>query len=89
MLQIDFFEFQQLLLFINAAGITGQAAVCPHHPVARDENGNRIVADRAADRLRRHTGKPPLFCKNRRNFAIGCHGSIGYGLQYLEYCAAE
>ena len=65
-------QFQQLFLFMDSTGISGQTAVCADHPVAGDDDGDFVMSDRAAHRLRGHPGKPLLFGKLPGDFAVGC-----------------
>ena len=54
------FQFQQLYLFVDSAGVPGQTAVGTNDPVAGNDNGDFIVPDSSANRLRRHPFKSLL-----------------------------
>ena len=45
-------QFQQLFLFMDSARISGQTAVCADHPVAGDDDGDFVMSDGTAHRLR-------------------------------------
>ena len=47
-LHIHLFQLQQLYFLIDPAGIACQAAICPHDTVTRHNDGDLIVAYRAA-----------------------------------------
>ena len=79
------FQGQQAALFFEAASVPGEAAVRAHHPVAGDQEGNAVVAHRAADRLRGQVGLPPLPGELRGDFAIGGGAAIGDLPQKLPY----
>lgn len=82
-------KLKQPDLFINAARISGQAAVCADDPMTRNNDGNFIVSDRTAHSLRRHPGKSPLFGKLPRYIAVS-HGLTVRNLQkYLPYVLTE
>ena len=71
------FQFQQLPLFVNAPGVSGQAAVCADHTVTGNDDGYLIMTHRTADRLRRHPGKLLLFSKLPCDLAVGRSPSVG------------
>ena len=46
------FQRQQAYLRFDAARVAGQAAVAAHHPMAGNDDGNRVMPHRAAHGLR-------------------------------------
>lgn len=54
------FQSQQRGFFIDAACISGQAAVCSDNAVAGNDDRDHIVSDSPAHSLRRHPGKAAL-----------------------------
>ena len=48
------FQFQQSDLFIQAAGVAGEAAASADDAMTGHDDADGIVADGAADSLRRH-----------------------------------
>ena len=45
------FVFQKPYLFIDTSGVSGQATVRPHNPVAGNDEGNGIVPNSSSDGL--------------------------------------
>lgn len=74
MLHADFFQCQQLCLFVDAACVAGQAAVGADDPVAGDDDGDLVVPDRPTHGLCRHPGKTV----HRRQLL--CQRAVGRGL---------
>lgn len=68
------FQSQQRGFFIDAACISGQAAVCSDNAVAGNDDRDHIVTDSPAHSLRRHPGKAAL-CSQ-----LLCQCPIGRGL---------
>ena len=68
------FQSQQRGLFVDAACISGQAAVCSDNAVAGNDDRDHIVSDSPAHSLRRHPGKAAL-CGQ-----LPCQCTIGRGL---------
>lgn len=68
------FQSQQRGFFIDAACISGQAAVCSDNAVAGNDDRDHIVSDSPAHSLRRHPGKAAL-CSQPL-----CQCTIGRGL---------
>ena len=68
------FQSQQRGFFIDAACISGQAAVCTDNAVAGNDDRDHIVSDSPAHSLRRHPGKAAL-CSQ-----LPCQCTIGRGL---------
>lgn len=68
---VRLFEGEEPDLFRNAAGISRQAAVAAHDPVAGDDNADRIVPYGTAYGLRRHGLLSLLPCDFFRNILIG------------------
>lgn len=50
---------QKPFLSRQTSGIAGQAAVAPDDPMAGDQDGNRVMAHRAAYRLGAANVQPP------------------------------
>ena len=48
--EVGVFQFEQRGFPVESAAISDERTVCSDHPVARDDEGNGIVSDRAADR---------------------------------------
>ena len=59
-LQVCALKRKQRGLFIQPARVSGQTAAAAHHPVARHQNGDRVVPHRTADRLRGQMRRPAL-----------------------------
>ena len=68
---VRFFKREQFFFLIKTAGIAGKAAAGADDAVARNNHGNRIAANRAADCLRGYAGASPLCGKPFGNFAVG------------------
>ena len=51
-------KLQQLYLFVDPAGVSGQAAVCADHTVAGNYYGDLVMTDGAAYRLSGQFRKP-------------------------------
>src|SRR5260370_11310794 len=64
--------FEQGSLAFDPPAVSGQVAVFTHHPVTRNDNGNRIGGAGASD------GPRGLGLAQRfRNLAVGARGPIG------------
>ena len=68
------FMLQQPYLFINAPGISGQTAGRAHHPVARYDDGNRIVGHRAVPCRTAHPRMLPAVRLGGDTRDCGCAG---------------
>lgn len=86
---IDFFQLQQIQLFVDPARIACQASSASDNPVAWDQNRNRIMSDRAAYRLRRH-GFDLIPCGNlTRDGSVGCNRTVWNLLQNFPHGKTE
>ena len=74
---VGFFKLQQRDFLIKAAGVAGQAAVRAHNAVAGDDDRDRIVPDRTANRLCGDFIFPGVFCKLLCNLAVGYRPAVG------------
>lgn len=68
---VRLFEGEEPDLFRNAAGVSRQAAVAAHDPMAGDDNADRIVPYGTAYGLRRHGLLSLLPCDFFRNILVG------------------
>ena len=82
-------QFQQFFLFGDSARVPGQTAVCADYPVTGDDNGDFVMSDRAAHRLRGHPGKSLLFGKLPGDFTVGRGLPIGNLQKDFPYGLAE
>ena len=81
--------FQQLHFFVNSPGVPGQAAVCPDHAVAWNDNRYFVVSDRTTHRLGSYTGATLLFSKLPCDLTIGSRLPIGYPQENVPHRPAE
>ena len=72
-LGLSLFQRQQFFFSPDAAGIPGEASVCPNHTVAGNDNRNLVVADRTAHCLGGQIRKAS-FCSQ-----LFCDGSVSGG----------
>ena len=71
--KIGMFQFEQGGFSVESAAVSDECASQADDPVARDDQGNGIVSDCAADRLRRHARDAFLPCDGF------CDCSVGHG----------
>ena len=76
--QIHPFQFQQLDFSVDTARVSGEVASCPDNAMTRNDYGNFVVSDRAADCLRRHAQNTSALCKLLRKLPIGHGLSVRY-----------
>lgn len=86
---VRLFEGEEPDLFRNAAGVSRQAAVAAHDPMAGDDNADRIVPYGTAYGLRRHGLLSLLPCDFFRNILVGNCFPIRYLQQYFPYGLPE
>lgn len=73
--RVRVFQRKEFRFPVDPARISGQASARPDDAVAGDDQRDRVVPDGAADRLRRHTGKPFLRGELSRDIAVGSRPS--------------
>lgn len=83
------FRLQQSDFTIYPSGISCQAPIAPHHPVARYYYAYRIVPHGTAYRLRRHSSHSPMPGYIQSYILIGNGLAIRYGFQYLPHGKTE
>ena len=80
---------QQLHLSVDAAGVARQTAAGAHHAVAGDDDGDRVVAYRAAHCLSGHMGEVLLRGQLLRQLAVGDGLAVGDAEKQIPHAAAE
>ena len=75
--RIDAFQRKKTDFPFDPSGIPGQLPVAPDHSVARDQDADRIVPDRSADRPCRNPDSPSLPGKFRGDPSVGGNTPAG------------